>query len=186
MDGGAQQKQVSETIKERIKLNALLRREKGRLAHEDQGMIMIREPVQSSHSEAASVLPLDRAVDSVEAYVPHPDSIASTISSDYIRSSTAGCSVDQSEVSQSLSTAASSPFSPVIVPIGDSPGSSWPAGPAVRLQVELGPVMIYLDYVFPFLFPFYQPSLLETGRQWLLGQPERLFLLACARYARRL
>ena len=29
--------------------------------------------------------------------------------------------------------------------------------------------MIYLDYVFPFLFPFYQPSLIETGRQWLLG-----------------
>lgn len=29
--------------------------------------------------------------------------------------------------------------------------------------------MIYLDYVFPFLFPFYQPPLIETGRQWLLG-----------------
>lgn len=29
--------------------------------------------------------------------------------------------------------------------------------------------MIYLDYVFPFLFPFYQPPLLQTGRHWLLS-----------------
>ena len=199
MDGGPQQKQVSETIKGRIKMNAWLRREKGRITHEDQGMIMVREPVQSSHSEAPSVFPLGRAGDRVVEYVPPLDSIASTISSGYVSLITAGSSVDQSQVSQSSSTAASSTFSPVIVPIGDSPGSSWPAGPAVPLQVELGPVMIYLDYVFPFLFPFYQPSLLETGRQWLLGllcqnegifppscQPERLFLLMCSRHARRL
>ncbi|KAK1979872.1 fungal-specific transcription factor domain-containing protein [Colletotrichum cereale] len=29
--------------------------------------------------------------------------------------------------------------------------------------------MIYLDYVFPFLFPFYKPALLEGGRGWLLN-----------------
>lgn len=43
--------------------------------------------------------------------------------------------------------------------------------------------MIYLDYVFPFLFPFYQPSLLETGRQWLLGilcQNEASFHIAAS------
>lgn len=36
-------------------------------------------------------------------------------------------------------------------------------------QVQLASIMVYLDCVFPFLFPFYRPSLLETGRQWLLG-----------------
>lgn len=130
MDGGAQQKQVSETIKGRIKQNALLRREKRRLTHEDQGMIMVREPAQSSHSKAASVFPLNRASDSVVEYVPDTDSIASTLSSGYVRSTTAGCSVDWSEVSQSSSTAASSTFSPVTLPTGSSPGCSWPAGPA--------------------------------------------------------
>ncbi|GJD03129.1 transcriptional regulatory protein ume6-like protein [Colletotrichum higginsianum] len=30
-------------------------------------------------------------------------------------------------------------------------------------------IMIYLDYVFPFLFPFYKPALLEGGRGWLLN-----------------
>jgi hypothetical protein len=33
---------------------------------------------------------------------------------------------------------------------------------------ELDFVMIYLDYVFPFLFPFYHPPLVGTGRAWLL------------------
>jgi hypothetical protein len=27
----------------------------------------------------------------------------------------------------------------------------------------------YLDYVFPFLFPFYKPAIFETGRSWLLS-----------------
>jgi hypothetical protein len=43
--------------------------------------------------------------------------------------------------------------------------------------------MIYLDHVFPFLFPFYQPPLIETGRQWLLGllcQNEVSFHLAAS------
>lgn len=29
--------------------------------------------------------------------------------------------------------------------------------------------MVYLDHVFPFVFPFYKPSLLEGGRGWLLS-----------------
>jgi hypothetical protein len=34
---------------------------------------------------------------------------------------------------------------------------------------ELDFVMMYLDYVFPFLFPFYRPPLIGTGRTWLLS-----------------
>ena len=45
-------------------------------------------------------------------------------------------------------------------------------GPSVpeaeRSERELQFVMIYLDYVLPFLFPFYRPSLAESGRGWLL------------------
>lgn len=33
---------------------------------------------------------------------------------------------------------------------------------------ELDFIMMYLDYVFPFLFPFYHPSLASTSRAWLL------------------
>ncbi|KAJ6107189.1 hypothetical protein N7523_008512 [Penicillium sp. IBT 18751x] len=34
---------------------------------------------------------------------------------------------------------------------------------------ELEIFMVYLDYVFPFLFPFYQPPLVGTSRAWLLS-----------------
>ncbi|KAJ9150346.1 Transcriptional regulatory protein pro1 [Pleurostoma richardsiae] len=33
---------------------------------------------------------------------------------------------------------------------------------------ELNFVMMYLDYVFPFLFPYYNPHVLQSGRGWLL------------------
>ncbi|KAK7935298.1 hypothetical protein PG985_000793 [Apiospora marii] len=33
---------------------------------------------------------------------------------------------------------------------------------------ELGQAMMYIDYVFPFLSPFYRPQLSESGRGWLL------------------
>ncbi|KAJ9614100.1 hypothetical protein H2200_002236 [Cladophialophora chaetospira] len=33
---------------------------------------------------------------------------------------------------------------------------------------EIDFLMKYLDYVFPLLFPFYQPSLHETGRSWIM------------------
>ncbi|KAK3945218.1 fungal-specific transcription factor domain-containing protein [Diplogelasinospora grovesii] len=33
---------------------------------------------------------------------------------------------------------------------------------------ELHLIGLYLDYVFPFLFPFYRPGLLDAGRGWLL------------------
>ncbi|OIW25677.1 hypothetical protein CONLIGDRAFT_502492 [Coniochaeta ligniaria NRRL 30616] len=34
---------------------------------------------------------------------------------------------------------------------------------------ELGATMTYIDHVFPFLFPFYRPSLLDTSRAWILS-----------------
>lgn len=34
---------------------------------------------------------------------------------------------------------------------------------------ELDATMTYMDHVFPFLFPFYRPSLLATSRAWLLS-----------------
>ncbi|KAK0656907.1 fungal-specific transcription factor domain-containing protein [Cercophora newfieldiana] len=36
------------------------------------------------------------------------------------------------------------------------------------VERELNTTMMYLDYVFPFLYPFYRPSLLAAGRGWLL------------------
>ncbi|KAI1756868.1 fungal-specific transcription factor domain-containing protein [Xylaria castorea] len=49
-----------------------------------------------------------------------------------------------------------------------------PTRPAVdaftenRSEIEVSFTMIYLDYVVPFLFPFYRPCLLESSRGWML------------------
>ncbi|KAJ4396404.1 hypothetical protein N0V93_000623 [Gnomoniopsis smithogilvyi] len=40
---------------------------------------------------------------------------------------------------------------------------------SIAVDVETDFTITFLDYVFPFLFPFYQPSVLEGGRSWLLA-----------------
>ena len=52
-----------------------------------------------------------------------------------------------------------------------TPASSADSDTALRLGMddrELNLVAMYLDYVFPFLFPFYRPRLMDAGRGWLL------------------
>ncbi|KAK6068437.1 C6 transcription factor [Seiridium cupressi] len=161
MDGGSGQKHMSETIKGRIKQNALLRRERRLLAHGDHAMIMAMETDHAPHEDVESAsafvsFTTSRVSDPVVEYDALADSTASTPSTSLDRPTTLRSSVDPSDESQSPLTIASWTSGP-------------PTLPAVPIQVQLGSVMIYLDYVFPFLFPFYQPSLVETGRQWLLG-----------------
>ena len=180
MDGGPGQKHMSETIKGRIKQNAFLRRERRLLSHEDQVIIVATETDPVSLSDTVYPSPPSRASNSVVEYAESAKSVASTLSTSDARPNALRSSVDGSEMSQSPFTAASSVASPVTLPTGSSP---WPAGLAIPIKVELGTIMIFLDYVFPFLFPFYQPSLLETGRQWLLGllcQNESSFHIAAS------
>lgn len=151
MDGGTRQAHMSETIRETIKQKALLRRERRLVAHEDQDMIMVME---ANH-------------------VPSPDSAPALASHEFDQAEV--LAVEGAPSTESVASAASTSTDPLLTlrsPIGWSEESSTPssiAGSAIPIPMEFGSVMIYLDYVFPFLFPFYQPSLLATGRQWLLG-----------------
>ncbi|OHE92905.1 hypothetical protein CORC01_11772 [Colletotrichum orchidophilum] len=49
------------------------------------------------------------------------------------------------------------------------PAAAPTSTPPFADDSNIGFIMIYLDYVFPFLFPFYKPALLEGGRGWLLN-----------------
>ncbi|CAK7262456.1 hypothetical protein SEPCBS57363_000043 [Sporothrix epigloea] len=42
------------------------------------------------------------------------------------------------------------------------------APPSLDRERELNLMMVYLDYVFPFLYPFCRPTVLSSGRGWLL------------------
>ncbi|KAL2838437.1 fungal-specific transcription factor domain-containing protein [Aspergillus pseudodeflectus] len=41
-------------------------------------------------------------------------------------------------------------------------------------ELELSFMMIYLDYTFPVLFPFYTPTIFDGGRSWLLVLPLKI------------
>ncbi|KAL3441033.1 fungal-specific transcription factor domain-containing protein [Aspergillus insuetus] len=41
-------------------------------------------------------------------------------------------------------------------------------------ELELSFMMIYLDYTFPVLFPFYTPTIFDGGRSWLLVLPMKI------------
>ncbi|KAI1334626.1 hypothetical protein F5Y15DRAFT_420712 [Xylariaceae sp. FL0016] len=43
--------------------------------------------------------------------------------------------------------------------------------PDDKSEQDIRDTLIYLDYVVPFQFPFYCPSLLESSRGWLLVRP---------------
>ncbi|KAK3694505.1 fungal-specific transcription factor domain-containing protein [Podospora appendiculata] len=71
-------------------------------------------------------------------------------------------------------------YSPLALPTPDSSAgnttaSSPPSSGGMSFvwsqidEHEVNMIMLYLDYVFPFLFPFYRPPLLHAGRGWLLS-----------------
>ena len=176
MDGDTGQKHMAATIKGRIKHNALLRRERRLLSNEDQGILIDTEIGGLYHTDSVTDSTPNRASDRDAEYVL-PLSTSSVISP------APQSSIDRYEVSQSPFSTISTASRRVTLPTGSSSSSSGLAGFAIPIQAELGPVMIYLDYVFPFLFPFYQPSLIETGRQWVLGllcQNEVSFYIAAS------
>ena len=176
MDGGSGQKHMAGTIKGRIKQNALLRRERRRLIHEDQGVMIATESDHVSHTDHVNISILNAPNGNFAEYVP-------SLSTSSVQSTALQSANERSEASQSPFTIASPASNPVTLPTGSSSSPSRPASLVAPIQAELGPVMIYLDYVFPFLFPFYQPSLLETGRQWVLGllcQNEASFYIAAS------
>lgn len=144
---------MSESIKRRIKQNAILRRERRLLA------------------------PYDDQLDDLPV-------ISTTASSSTPGGRSSSSSSEDASHSEEFTPPSHSPFSTgtlssgaVTLPTASSPAastsSSWSPGLGIPVQapaqVQLASVMIYLDYVFPFMFPYYRPSLLETGRQWLLG-----------------
>ncbi|KAI9708266.1 MAG: hypothetical protein M1812_008067 [Candelaria pacifica] len=181
MDGGAAQKQMSEMIKGTIKQNAILRRE--RRTQGDQGSFFALEEDCVSYPNAVTTFSSTCGRDNVDKHVPPAESTISIPSANPVRPTATQPSINQAEASLLPFTSASSTSGPVILPSGSSSVPSSPAGFAIPINAELGSVMIYLDYVFPFLFPFYQPSLLETGRQWLLGllcQNEASFHIAAS------
>ncbi|KAH6999623.1 fungal-specific transcription factor domain-containing protein [Ilyonectria destructans] len=142
MDGAAEQKAMAETMKRQIKKRSGVRRET-RGTTSNAFVVTLQQDYETATDTT------DTTDSSAANSQPQAPSINLPIPSSAGASASSTASVLDLTREHTLE-----PFNP------SDPSSSkgW----------ELDYVMIYLDYVFPFLFPFYQPPLVGTGRAWLL------------------
>lgn len=144
LDGGTRQKEMTKTIKARIKRRAETRRERPavQITTADSGsqnfIIESGQDLKSQDSQQK----LSHASDGLGT-TSHPE--AGTLERMQWMGSVLGFLDEYEEVHDHL---------PVL-----SRGRDF----------EIDFMMKYLDYVFPHLFPFYQPCLQETGRSWVLA-----------------
>ncbi|KAK0632618.1 fungal-specific transcription factor domain-containing protein [Immersiella caudata] len=145
MDNGPLQKEKADWLKQDVKLKASRRRERRYLQALEHGI----ETLDVSRTEADSSDSGDASFVQTPA-LPPPSAPKN--------SGSATTNGHQNNIQQQPTPPCSTP--------GDAPdagGTGWGI-----VERELNTTMMYLDFVFPFLYPFYRPSLLDAGRGWLL------------------
>lgn len=148
MDGAVEQRKMSETIKNEIKRSALRKRETQNLRLHNREMV-----VTLDHDNVTAVERAKQDFSILPAISNFGDGIAAN--SDRIPPPAACFPAAEKDCGRTN----------IGIPSRDLKAMSLTLGGGM----DLGLIMIYLDHVFPFLFPFYRPSLLETGRHWLLS-----------------
>ncbi|KAK5630412.1 hypothetical protein RRF57_006127 [Xylaria bambusicola] len=168
MDGGLREKQMADELKAMVKQKANERRERkwGLLPT----MMDFSPSAQMMQQQQQQLLQDSQSSDRVmsDSGDPLPSEYG------YNPFSTILSESSQSPAGSS-STSASSPLTTTTTTESQvSAGHHQPVLPAVdsfsenKSEVEVNFTMIYLDYVVPFLFPFYRPCLLESSRGWML------------------
>ncbi|KAL2137278.1 hypothetical protein VTI74DRAFT_5009 [Chaetomium olivicolor] len=155
MDGAERQKQKAEWLKREVKRKAAHRRERRYL----QGLEIRLESLDASLTDDSDTV---APKDIISAAPPSVNTAASSTSYGGTQESTPNSGFDVSLTDSSF-TAAS-----LEEPLGEHtlPGLNLQA--TLSQEAEAHSTMMYLDYVFPFLFPFYRPSFADVGRGWLL------------------
>ncbi|KAK8075373.1 hypothetical protein PG997_010036 [Apiospora hydei] len=165
MDGGARQRHMTETIKQTIKQNALLRRERRLLTHEDQNIVVTTTQDFENPSGAAQASAPSNATN---MGIPITSASGRRYFDSTVRSNPSPSDVGRTDKSESPFSEPSSGSRPA------AKTSGCPSGlcRSIFAPTYLESVMASLDYVWPFLFPFYRPSFTDMGimgRQWLLS-----------------
>ncbi|KAF4963819.1 hypothetical protein FSARC_8179 [Fusarium sarcochroum] len=144
MDGGPKQKAMAEKIKAQVKKQASQRRDRKYMEMLEAGT---RNVTLQTDGNQRQQQPHDAAMSAAsDTDPPSSHDFGSTPAS----SNTSGASPPDMPWHSHFS-----------VP-NEDPSSSTGA------STEIHFIMIYLDYVFPHLFPFYRPPILAGGRGWVL------------------
>ncbi|KAH8882526.1 hypothetical protein GQ53DRAFT_454525 [Thozetella sp. PMI_491] len=170
MDNGEKQKERADWLKAEVKRRAGSRREKKYMqpveksfedlemtddSQMDVTMVEIEDSSPPQPSEPASV---PTGSTSGGSYTT-PASSASALS-------TPAAAVEQE--AENIWQRMGSFITQAATARGASPTAATTIANASFEERELSMAMLYLDYVFPYLFPFYRPPLMEAGRGWLL------------------
>jgi hypothetical protein len=154
MDGAEKQKLKADWLKKEVKRRANHRRERRYL----QGLEVRLESLDVSLADDSDG-PTPK--DLINAVPPSVGTTTSSTPNPRTQDSTPSPAFDSGLTDSSMS--APSP--------GQNPDGSKPPGfihGATFSEAEAHLTMMYLDYVFPFLFPYYRPSCADVGRGWLL------------------
>ncbi|OIW23915.1 hypothetical protein CONLIGDRAFT_114946 [Coniochaeta ligniaria NRRL 30616] len=160
MDGAEKQKEKADWLKLEVKRLASSRREKRHM----QSLEVSMDGLEVTNTSDITLIPTTSAAVSVGG----SSSAASIGNGTPQDSGSESWMVDHSRPSMASLTPQSScgPAS------GASPstlnGLQVPVHRAGIEERDLSFVMHYLDYTFPFLYPFYRPPILDGGRGWLL------------------
>jgi hypothetical protein len=162
MDGGYKQKKMSEIIKEEIKHNAQHRRERDNSSTNANG---------GSNFFIVSHRIADSPVDNLAINSNTTPETSNNSDINAIASRTAD-PVDHQPTLQENARDVPAMYNDSTLGYTEGP----PSNLAFQFpnmfgndHYELAFLMKYLDDVFPFLFPYYRPSLMETGRSWIIS-----------------
>lgn len=166
MDGGEQQKERAEILKAEVKRHAGYRREKRYMQGIEDGLgelEMAEDNVDDSQvpdSEARDRSSTDSGRDF--------SSIASATPPESVSNISSNAPEPHDHHSELRWQAMGNLITPRSYLAASSPGTPTSIATLSFEERELTMAMLYLDYVFPFLFPFYRPPLIDSGRGWLL------------------
>ncbi|EON96004.1 putative c6 transcription protein [Phaeoacremonium minimum UCRPA7] len=168
MDGAEGQKVKADELKAEVKRKAAFRRERKYLQSIENGIEDLSMTNGSEFDMSSSINVSD------EAHGRRFSSQTATINSTSPASSNESANTSQpSSISMQPASALSDftfPFVNGTIASAMTAGLPYQSSSCLSLNFEreLNSVMMYLDYVFPFQFPFYRPPLLQSGRGWLL------------------
>ncbi|KAM0329527.1 hypothetical protein ACHAQA_004836 [Verticillium albo-atrum] len=164
MDGGPLQKEAADQLKREVKVQANQRRERKYLQSFELASSAPDEDEGASDSEHVSV------PSSVNGSSHHDTNTSPATSHD----TPPDVSAFQLDAVKSVITEIA-PDPEAMNQVNPSFQETWKVpspstdSAIMELDGDINFIMIYLDHVFPFLFPFYRPSLPEGGRGWVLS-----------------
>ncbi|KAF1955368.1 hypothetical protein CC80DRAFT_474812 [Byssothecium circinans] len=161
MDGGEQQRQKTESIKDEIKKNAAHRREKASTSE------VTHDTASTHHFKIISDIVVSNDEDRRHQVNVIPDN---PVPSESAEISMPGDWTFTPDCTPGAPRHGSTPLS--LLPYALLPQNTQqhdcPDGTNQPSGLERDFIIKYLDFIFPSLFPFYRPTLFETGRSWLL------------------